>query len=232
MCRTVRAFLLVFLLLLPQQGAAGSAPFFTAQQVDLTTVLAPPPTVGSPEQRQGMALLLKLQKERTPQEVAQARADADRSVFRFADVVGPNFTPDKLPLAKELFEEVGRTASAVVNPAKDVWNRPRPYATNPELTPCLRKPRGPSYPSNHATFGTVTGIILANMLPEKAAAIYARAALYRLHREIGGVHYPSDVEAGRLAGTVIAAFLLKDPAFLAEFTKAKAEVRQALGLRP
>ena len=119
-----------------------------------------------------------------------------------------------------------------MDPAKDFWKRPRPYATNPDLKPCVHKPHGPSYPSGHSTFGTVTGIILANMLPEKAGAIYARAGLYRFHRELGGVHYPSDVEAGHIAGTAIAAFLLKDPIFLAEFAKAKAELRHVLGLQP
>lgn len=232
MRRMVRVLLVLFLLLLPQQGAAGPAPYFTAEKLDLTKLLAPPPAVGSPEQLQEMARLVSLRAECKDEKQAAAQADVERTVFRFADVAGSNFAPDKLPLARALFESVARTASAVVDPAKDFWNRPRPYTTNPDLATCVRRPHGPSYPSGHSTFGTVTAIVLANMLPEKAAAIYDRAARYRFHRELGGVHYPSDVEAGRIAGTLVAAFLFQDTAFLAEFAKAKAEVRQALGLQP
>jgi acid phosphatase (class A) len=232
MRQPIRVLLLVLLLLLPQPGRAGETFFVAPEQIDLTRLLAPPPAVGSPEQQRDMAELLALQKERTPEQEALAQADEERSVYRFADVVGTDFTPDKLPLATALFAAVKKTAAAVVDPSKDYWHRPRPYMTNPELHPCLHKPSGPSYPSNHATFATVTGIILADMIPEKAAQIHARAALFRFNRELGGVHYPGDVEAGRLAGTVIAAFLLQNQAFLSEYAKARTEVRQVLGLAP
>lgn len=225
-----RALVLFLLLLVPHYGLAGEATFISPDQVDLSRLLAPPPAVGSPAQLREMAALLALQKTRTPTEIAFAQADAKRSVFVFADVIGERFTPENCPTTAAFFKEVAQTAAAIVNPAKDHWNRPRPYATNAALDPCLRKPHGPSYPSAHATFATVTAIVLANMFPEKAAAIHARAAQYRFNREIGGVHYPSDVEAGYISGTVIAAFLLDNPAFKIAFDQAKAESRHALGL--
>jgi acid phosphatase (class A) len=228
----IRVFLLLLLLLLPQQGLAGEALFLTPQQVDVTRLLPPPPALGSPEQQQDLAQLLTLQKERTPEQVALAKADEDRSVFRFADVVGKDFTPERLPLAAALFAKLNKEAGLIVRQAKKHWDRPRPFATSDAIHPCLFKPMGPSYPSTHSTFGTLTGIILANMIPEKAREIYARAALYRFNREIGGVHYPSDVAAGRIVGTVIAAFLFQDKAFMDEYAKARAETRQALGLTP
>ena len=93
----------------------------------------------------------------------------------------------------------------------------------------MPKPGNASYPSGHSTFGTVDSIILANMLPEKAAQIYDRAEAYRFNREIGGVHYPSDVAAGRIAGTVIVAFMQQSPAFREAYTAARTELRQVLG---
>jgi len=225
-----RLFLIFLLLLLPQYGLAEETAFLTREQIDFPRLLAPPPAVGSPRQKQEMETLLTLQKSRTPAMEASAQADAERSVFRFADVVGDNFTAEKLPRTAAFFTAVKKRADSLLGPAKAHWNRPRPYAANPEIHPCVPKPGNASYPSGHSTFGTVTSIILANMLPEKQTQIYDRAELYRLNREIGGVHYPSDVEAGRLAGTVIAAFLLQDPAFQDEFAKSKAEVRGVLGL--
>jgi acid phosphatase (class A) len=87
-----------------------------------------------------------------------------------------------------------------------------------------------SYPSGHATVGTLMGIELANMLPEKRAAIMARAWEFGQNRVVAGIHYPSDIEMGRISGTVIAQTISTHPDFRQEFDAAKAELRAALGL--
>jgi len=226
-----RPLLLFLLLLLPQQSWAGETFFVTREQIDFSRLLAPPPAVGSPLQQQEMAYLLDLQKNRTPAQEAFAQADMERSVFRFADVMGDAFTAEKLPKTQAFFEKVKKDGDYLLAPAKKHWDRPRPYATNPDIRPCVKKPDNASYPSGHSTFGTINAIILANMVPEKYAQLFARAELYRKNREIGGAHYPSDVEAGRICGTAIAAFMLQSPAFQEEFAIAKAELRGALGLK-
>lgn len=226
-----RPLLLFLLLLLPQLGWAGETYFVTREQIDFSKLLAAPPAVGSAQQQQEMAYLLGLQKNRTPAQEAFAQADMERSVFRFADVMGEAFTAEKLPQTKAFFEKVKKDGDYLLDPAKKHWDRPRPYTTNPDIHPCVRKPENTSYPSGHSTFGTLTAIVLANMVPEKNAQLFDRAELYRMNREIGGAHYPSDVAAGRICGTVIAAFMLQSPAFQEEFAKAKAELRAGLGLK-
>jgi acid phosphatase (class A) len=72
--------------------------------------------------------------------------------------------------------------------------------------------------------------VLANMVPEKAPALFARGREFGDDRVILGVHFPSDVEAGRNAATALAAVLMQDAAFLKEFAAAKVELRGALGL--
>jgi acid phosphatase (class A) len=57
----------------------------------------------------------------------------------------------------------------------------------------------------------------------------ARAWQFANNRVIGGIHYRSDIEMGRIAGTVIAYDLLQRPDFVAEYERAKAELRHALG---
>jgi acid phosphatase (class A) len=230
MPRFSRYFLLLLLLLLPQQGFAGESLYIAPERVNLSALLAPPPTIGSPQQQQEVKLLLKFQNERTPAQIAFARADMDRSVFRFQDVLGADFTAEKLPVLTAFFLRVRHNTDQILDPAKRYWNRPRPYVSDLALHPCVDKPDNASYPSGHSTFGTVTSILLANMVPEKQKQLYERAELYRLNREIGGAHYPSDVLAGHISGTVIAAFYLQDPAFQADFANAKAELRGVLGL--
>ena len=74
------------------------------------------------------------------------------------------------------------------------------------------------------------GIELANMLPEKRAAIMERAWEFGHNREVGGIHYTSDIEMGRISGTTIAQAISTHPDFRQEFEDAKAELRGALGL--
>jgi acid phosphatase (class A) len=69
------------------------------------------------------------------------------------------------------------------------------------------------------------------MVPEKKAEIFARAARYSYHRMVGGVHYRSDIEAGRISGAVIAAIMMQNPNFQEEFSKAGSEVRRVLELQ-
>lgn len=225
-----RIVLFYMLLLLPQQGWAEEALYIPQERANLTALLAPPPILGSQQQQQEVELLLKLQKERTEAQIAFARADMERTVFRFKDVLGESFTAAKLPLTAAFFTKAQRNADKILAPVKQHWNRPRPYASNLDIDPCVEKPDDASYPSGHSTFGTLTSILLANMVPEKQRQLYERAESYRFNREIGGAHYPSDVLGGLISGTVIAALFLQNPVFQAEFARSKAELRGVLGL--
>jgi len=84
--------------------------------------------------------------------------------------------------------------------------------------------------SQRAAFAWLTGIVLADMLPEMRQAIMARAREIGLNRVIGGIHYPSDVKAGRLLTVACAVEIRDNPAFLADFEEARQEVRKGLGL--
>lgn len=225
-----RALLFVVLLLPPQYLLAADSNYISREQIDLSVLLAPPPAPGSPAQQAEIRQLLALQQTRTPEQEALAQADTQRSVLRFADVFGPDFTAGKCPRTVVLFKKANDNARYLMSVVKNKWNRPRPFLASGEIKPCIPKPNNPSYPSEHSTFASLAAVLLTTMIPEKQTEIFARAEIFRDNRLIGGVHYPSDVEAGRIAGTVIAAFLLRDAAFMAEFAAAKAEMRGALGL--
>jgi acid phosphatase (class A) len=88
-----------------------------------------------------------------------------------------------------------------------------------------------SYPSGHATFGWGQALVLAAMVPEKADAILARGRAYGDSRVVCGVHYPSDIAAGRMTAAAVLARLESDAAYHRDFLLAKAELRAALGLK-
>ena len=73
-------------------------------------------------------------------------------------------------------------------------------------------------------------IILAVMVPEYHDVIFERAEDYAFSRIVGGMHYPNDLEGGRIAGTAMAATLLADTQFRQDVQSAKSELRKVLGL--
>ncbi len=195
-------------------------------QIDLTILLGPPPVAGSDADKTDLRTVLEAQQTRTSEQIKRAQADVETSVFRFADVVGPDFTAAKLPFTALFFKKVSNDSRVAILAIKDAWQRPRPFLASSEVHPIIDKPTSGSYPSGHSAYAYMTAIILAQLLPEKREAIFARAAEFAHNRIIDGVHYPSDVEGGRIAGTVIAANMLQSPEFKADFAKAKAELNQ------
>ncbi|MGC1549485.1 MAG: phosphatase PAP2 family protein [Rhodanobacter sp.] len=226
-----KALVVLLALLLPVATLAADGSGQTTTVVDLAQWLSPPPAAGSPAAQEDLRTVLATQKMRTPADDQAAKADSERSVFRFADVLGTDFQPAALPRTAAFFERVAQLDKDTVKVAKSYWKHPRPSDVSSDVHPLSKeKPNDWSYPSGHATFGYTAAILLVNMLPEKRAEIFERADVYAQHRVVMGVHFPSDVAAGRVAGTVIAARLLADPAWQADFNAARDELRKALAL--
>ena len=229
----ISTFASTFAIFTPAYADDQAQPFVDASRVDLSQLLPPPPPNHSPITLEEIGEMKAIQGSRTSAAAQRASADADESIWRFADAVGdPKFDKAHLPKFSAFFKRVDRTASVVVAPAKVHWARPRPYLLYPDvIKPIVTPASTGSYPSGHTTFGTMAGIILSQMLPERRAQIMARAHEYGWSRVVVGMHYPSDTEAGRISGTVIAGALAHDAEYRREFEDAKAELRKVLGLK-
>jgi acid phosphatase (class A) len=232
-----RKFTLLFILLLigalavPSQFACPRQYYYLdPSRVDLIHILAPPPSPDTDEGKADLRAVLAMQRNRMEAQVKEAQADTEESVFRFADVIGPEFKPEDLPFASTFFQRVSSDSEEAVAVAEAYFNRPRPFVLDHNVRPIVGRSPSPSYPGGHATFAYVNAILLGYMMPEKAAAIFSRARRYARNREIGGVHYPSDTEAGLISASVIDNVLLHEPRFLTDFARARAEVRHATGL--
>jgi len=199
------------------------APLIQPTDLDVKSLLAPPPAQGSSEEQAEIAQILRWQATRTPLEVARSQAEEEVTVFAFADVLGPWFTEHDLPTTATLMQRVQKDAKAFTNDAKKIWNRKRPPLVDSRIKPCVSLEKSGSYPSGHATRGILWATLLAEIFPDKRDALLARGTQIGDDRALAGMHYASDVVAGQKLGAAIAAKLLADPNFKAELDKAKAE---------
>ena len=114
---------------------------------------------------------------------------------------------------------------------KRTYNRPRPFMVNgqpsctPEWEPILRKDG--SYPSGHSAIGYGWSLILAQLLPDRAAALVSRGRAFGDSRRVCNVHWLSDVEEGRVTAAMTVARLNADPAFRADLDAVRTELSTA-----
>ena len=211
--------------------AAEPAPFLTPANLDLSLMLPPPPPAGSAIDKSEIGAIIAVQKNASPERVKLAVEDAEETIFAmFTRTLGDKFVAGNLPKAAVFFERVVSSEDEITDPAKKIFGRVRPYMASTDVKAQVPASKSGSWPSGHTTRVTMAAIVLAAMLPERKEAIWARADQYGESRIVGGMHYPSDIEAGRRAGTAMAAVMFTQPEFKAEFPAVKAEVRAALGL--
>lgn len=194
--------------------AAASASYLTPSQIAITDFPAPP-AAGSSEDQADLAAVLQWQKDRTPEQCAAAMAQSNESFDAFFGDVSPFAKP--LPAgAAAFFKRVSDDSGSASRFIKKTYNRNRPFAASPEVNPCLGRIQGFSYPSGHATASHLFGLILSDLLPRQGAIFMRNADQAALNRVIGGVHYPSDVEAGKRLADRLYKDMRANPAFAAD----------------
>ncbi|MGH1377472.1 MAG: phosphatase PAP2 family protein [Alphaproteobacteria bacterium] len=105
---------------------------------------------------------------------------------------------------------------------KKHFARARPSQLDESLSTVIPNPAHASYPSGHASQSYMIALVLSEFDPENANK-YKQFAIDVAHRrEIAGVHYPSDSEAGRTLAIDVLARLRSVPVFEKKFQEAKA----------
>lgn len=207
------------------------AGYFASNPLDGKAILGPPPAPDSPH---GLADRAMYEATRSLEGSARWRtAIQDNDLWgggalkRFACAAGVDINPQQTPATLRMLHRIELDVRTVGTPAKDAYGRVRPAIGNDRPICVPREDwmkTNASYPSGHAMTAWSWGLILAELVPSKADAILLVGRESGESRAVCGVHYISDVEAGRTLGAAMVARLHADPAFQADLAAAKREL--------
>lgn len=200
-----------------------------ANSVDL---LPPPPQPGSAQFAYDEAQYKWGKMQRITPRGKQAAADAvlggEGISAAFSEAFGVTISKDETPEIYKLLVTMGNdSGSLATRGAKRHYQRMRPFmffgeqSLTPNDEPAL-KVNG-SYPSGHTAIGWATALVLAEINVDRQNEILKRGFEFGQSRVICGVHYQSDVDAGRIVASGVVARLHADEGFCAQLTKAKKE---------
>jgi acid phosphatase (class A) len=202
-----------------------------ADYPDGITILGPPP---EPDSAQGRA-------DRTIYEQTRVMADTPRwaQAIRDDDLSGPSafksmgcaagltITPQTMPRMTTLLIRTGIDGSLVAAVPKRRYFRTRPLIGNDAKICVPRadwlKTNG-SYPSGHSMMGWSWALVISELVPDHADAVMTRGREFGDSRVICGVHFQSDVMAGRVLSSAMIARLHADKGFQADMAAARREV--------
>lgn len=210
--------------------------------VNSLTLLAPPPAPGSAQQAADDAAYRSAIANRDSPRWKQAAADAvlrnPKVLDAYSCALGLPIDAAVSPHLAMLVRRSAADAGFATYRAKDHYQRPRPFMVHngpmctPEEDAALRKDG--SYPSGHSALGWAVGLVLIEVAPDRADALAQRARAYGQSRVACGVHWQSDVDAGREVAAAVVAQLHGNADFVAQLAEARKEVAaaRAAGAKP
>lgn len=149
---------------------------------------------------------------------------------RFACAMGKDVSAKATPVAWKLLHKIELDVRTVGTPAKNHFDRKRPALDNDKPICVPREAwmrTNASYPSGHSMVAWSWALILTEAVPEKADVLLKLGQESGDSRAVCGVHYPSDVEAGRVLASGMVARLHAEPAFTADLAQMKRELAAA-----
>lgn len=167
-------------------------------------LLGPYPVIGSPESNKDFEILHELQNSRTEADCARAKIEEHATLKTFFVEVGGLLSEKEYKKMKVVLAVPFVDFLAYAGISKQMFKRPRPYVTSPDLSPCVRLSKTWAYPSGHTAMARMYARILGKFYPDRKAAFLKRGDEVAFDRVMSGLHHPSDVAAGKKLGDAIA----------------------------
>ena len=228
-----RSVLLFAVILLASCATVRPQKYFTMDEMpDLVKCLPAPPAPGTPEFRyDSLRYFWGREQRKDPVRAAIADRDAgwqiDTVIAVFSEPFGMKLSPDGTPEIWHLLYSGIKTMEQIRVRPKAYFHRQRPfeYFNDHVLTLWEEEElRGEgSYPSGHTIRGWAMALMLAEINPDAAEALFAKGWEYGESRVIVGAHWQSDVDASRAAASIAYAKIQTSKEFRKQVAKARAE---------
>ncbi|MFO1013246.1 MAG: phosphatase PAP2 family protein [Caulobacteraceae bacterium] len=209
--------------------------YLRPDEIDASALLGPPPAPGSPRGIADWARFIETRSLEGSERWRVASLDVDirsGAFARFSCAAGVTIDQQRTPATWKVLARLEYDVRTVGRPAKDRYGRLRPITGN---TYSICEPRAAwltlnaSYPSGHSMIGWSYALTLAQLLPDRSEVLIENGKAYGESRIICGVHYQSDVEAGRLLASAMVARLQSNREFQSDMRRAAAELKRARG---
>jgi len=219
-----------------QTAVTQPAGFLTSSAVHLLVeALPPPPVDGTPAALADQAASERLRAledtDRWTLAIRHAELRPSLAISHFDCVVGTRLTPGSNPSLLALLDRVLIDANAAAELGKARMFRPRPVGVDPDRRSCqvvsAAGRASASYPSGSAAVGAAYGEVLAGLAPDRAAEVREIGRQIGISRLVCGMHYPSDVEAGRDLGIAVARAEASERDFAPALAAARIELDRA-----
>lgn len=215
-----------------QDEKNGKAYFTKDELPNMVNFLPPPPEFESTrfvadQIQYHWGKLQRLNKERADMAKRDAVYGMNTIIQEYCPILGLEITKEDTPELYTLMQDVGASCDSISDRAKQKYMRWRPfmYYNEPTLVPEQEEEHrtNGSYPSGHTVLGWTMALLLSDINPAVADQLLARGYEYGQSRVIAGYHWQSDVDAGRLAASVLYAKLQGNERFREQLAKERQE---------
>ena len=186
-----------------------------------------PPANSSPRTGAELAYLKTLISKR-PDQQNKIEAEVNLPNFTFGQhTYASLIDSSQRPATAKLIEVAFSESAIAIFVFKKEFNRVRPSVLAEKLQSpigtAIAIPEHPAYPSGHSASAWTIAYLLQELDPENTESFHKSAAALAYHREVAGLHYPSDSEAGRLLARQLTDLLLANPHFQKQLEESKKE---------
>ena len=124
-------------------------------------------------------------------------------------IAANQFTEVRMARAFALLNMALHDAAVGCWDAKYTYFNPRPSQLDPRIRTVVGLPNFPAYTSGHSTFSAAASSVLSYLFPSGAAFFDAEKEEASISRLYGGIHYRSDIEAGKEHGKRIGGYTIR-----------------------
>lgn len=188
--------------------------------------LPPPVAANSDAQSRDMHIVMWEQNSRTIYDIERAWGSVTLEPSYFNEALGVRFEEARYPKLYAIMKTVMNDARIFVDAFKVHYQRPRPYQDSKDVKPVIPVEESYTYPSGHGTRGMTLALVYAELFPKQKEALLKTGLTLGQDRVIGGVHYPSDIEASVILAQALAKNIIASPTFKTQIKDAQDEIVQ------